>query len=434
MTKKCSFIAAGDMFVTRKLPEKKYEGFNEIRDLILEHDIRFVNLETTIHTGDCHPSAFSGGTWAMAEPQMLDNVEELGFNLLNTANNHSTDYSQDGVLETIRHLKENGFVFAGTGKNLFEASQPAYLETSDARVALIATSSTFSPGSNAGNQSLSMTGRPGLNPLRYKKTVYVEKNYLDTLREIADKTGVNASHELTIKNGFALPDNPDDFYFNGTYFKEDSNNHISTVTNKKDLERIEKAIIEGKTQADYVLVSIHSHEFSGTDILNPAEFCIEFCHRCIEAGADAIIGHGPHELRGIEIYKGKPIFYSMGNFLFESDTVSLQPSDAYENANMAFDTTVGLYMNNRSKNETSGFVVQPNIWKSVLASFSAEEGKIKEIKLYPITLDMEKPRCRRGLPSLSHDKSILEHLSTLSKPFGTKIEIKGDVGFIRLDQ
>ena len=173
MTKKCSFIAAGDMFVTRKLPEKKYEGFNEIRDLILEHDIRFVNLETTIHTGDCHPSAFSGGTWAMAEPQMLDNVEELGFNLLNTANNHSTDYSQDGVLETIRHLKENGFVFAGTGKNLFEASQPAYLETSDARVALIATSSTFSPGSNAGNQSLSMTGRPGLNPLRYKKTVYV---------------------------------------------------------------------------------------------------------------------------------------------------------------------------------------------------------------------------------------------------------------------
>ncbi len=44
-------------------------------------------------------------------------------------------------------------------------------------------------------------------------------------------------------------------------------------------------------------------------------FLETFSRRCVDAGADAVIGHGPHELRGIEIYHGAPIFYSLGNFL-----------------------------------------------------------------------------------------------------------------------
>ena len=76
----------------------------------------------------------------MADPEMLDSMRSYGFNLYNTANNHSCDYSHGGVLATIDHLRERSMIFAGTGKNLADASRPCYLETRQARVALIGAS------------------------------------------------------------------------------------------------------------------------------------------------------------------------------------------------------------------------------------------------------------------------------------------------------
>ena len=70
----------------------------------------------TFHNEEGYPAAFSGGTWAMADPRTLDDMRSFGFNLFNTANNHSCDYSHGGVLATIRNLKERDMIFAGTGK------------------------------------------------------------------------------------------------------------------------------------------------------------------------------------------------------------------------------------------------------------------------------------------------------------------------------
>ena len=72
------------------------------------------------------------------------------------------------------------------------------------------------------------------------------------------------------------------------------------------MERVEKEIIEAKKQADIVLVSFHGHETDGEDTTVPSMFLETFSRRCVDAGADAVIGHGPHELRGIEIYHGAP--------------------------------------------------------------------------------------------------------------------------------
>ena len=63
---KSSFVAAGDLFITRKLPEKGYEGMQELVDFVEKQDIRFVNLEVTVHDREGYPFGFSGGTWAMA--------------------------------------------------------------------------------------------------------------------------------------------------------------------------------------------------------------------------------------------------------------------------------------------------------------------------------------------------------------------------------
>ncbi len=234
-----------------------------------------------------------------------------------------------------------------------------YLETKNARVALIAACSSFHESGAAGNQRLDMQGRPGLNPLRIKTTYHVEKDYFDTLQKIADATNMNASLMKGIKNGYVPPLPEGNLLFDGLSFQCDTVNEMHTAPLKKDMDRIITSIEEARRQADYVLVSIHAHENAGEDTTEPAEFLKTFSHACIDAGADAILGHGPHELRGIEIYKGKAIFYSLGNFIFQTETVALQPADAYENHSMPNTTMVGEYMNNRSKNGTRGYGVQP---------------------------------------------------------------------------
>ncbi len=68
--------------------------------------------------------------------------------------------------------------------------------------------------------------------------------------------------------------------------------------------------------ADWVIVTVHNHEGGATEN-EPSDHIREFAHAVIDAGADVFTGHGPHQDRGIEIYNGKPIFYSLGNFAFE---------------------------------------------------------------------------------------------------------------------
>ena len=98
---KVSVIATGDSFITRRISPEGYPGFSEIADLIGQYDVKFNNLEITIHNQQGYPAAVSGGTWAMAEPEILEDLNRYGFNLYNTANNHSCDYSCGGVLATI---------------------------------------------------------------------------------------------------------------------------------------------------------------------------------------------------------------------------------------------------------------------------------------------------------------------------------------------
>ena len=80
---KTTFIAAGDAFITRRFPEGGYEGFGPVRDCVMQHDVRFVNLEMTFHNQEGVPAAVSGGTWAMADPRTLDDIRSYGFNLFN---------------------------------------------------------------------------------------------------------------------------------------------------------------------------------------------------------------------------------------------------------------------------------------------------------------------------------------------------------------
>ena len=170
---KSSFVAAGDLFITRKLPEKGYEGMQELVDFVEKQDIRFVNLEVTVHDREGYPFGFSGGTWAMAHPSLLKDVKKYGFNVYNSANNHSMDYSHNGLLATTKYLKQEDMNFAGIGENLADASAPVYVEGENIRAAVIAATSSFHESWAAGNQRLDMKGRPGVNPLHFQNKFHV---------------------------------------------------------------------------------------------------------------------------------------------------------------------------------------------------------------------------------------------------------------------
>jgi poly-gamma-glutamate capsule biosynthesis protein CapA/YwtB (metallophosphatase superfamily) len=430
--KEMTFAATGDSFITRRLPSVESNSFKEISELLKSADVRFTNLETTLHYKEGYPSAFSGGTWAMSPPEVLKDINAYGFNLLAWANNHTMDYSYGGLLATKRYLNEYNFVHAGAGENLSEASSPEYLETPSGRVALVSITSTFYESNYAGDQRPDISGRPGINPLRYETTYFVTQEEMEQLSKIAEKTGINAEKNLSIQEGFDSKDENDALTFGQYDFKKGP--EIKKVTHPLaiDMKRLKDAISEARRQADIVLVSIHSHEMENDEKSVPSQFLVEASREAINTGADAVIGHGPHVLRGIEIYHHKPIFYSLGNFIFQNDTVPVLPSDFYDKYGLDKNANMSDALDKRSKNNTIGLGTNKNVWESVIAVWESQNGELASLKLFPVKLGFGLARYQRGWPTLSKDESILKQLQKLSEPFGTKISINNGVGTISI--
>ena len=160
----------------------------------------------------------------------------------------------------------------------------------------------------------------------------------------------------------------------------------------------------------------------------------------MDAGADIVIGHGPHMLRGMEIYKGKPIYLSLGSFVFEIETLQRQPAPAYEKHGLPFDS-LPVDVTDEAGAVRSG--PQPNgfwdnrFWTSVVAETKFEGRELKEIKLHPIDLLMEAARWVRGAPVMADEKTgrwVLEGLQELSPGVEIAIEQSGDgvVGVVKI--
>lgn len=430
--KEMKFIATGDSFITRRIPNQS-PSFHKLTDLFMRAEVRFTNLEVTTHRFEGFPSALSGGTWAIADPDVLLDLKSYGFNLVAWANNHTLDYSYGGLKGTKTYLNHHNFVHAGVGDNLAEATQARYLETNSGRVALIAATSTFNEAMAAGEQRSDMIGRPGINPLRHNTVHVLSKEKLEQLKIIEKSANVNGFYEQGVEKG--LINKIDEKYipFSKLLFQEGEQEGKFTKPNKKDLKRILSKIAEAKQQADYVLVSIHSHEIGEGSLDKPAEFLKEFARNCIDEGAHAVIGHGPHVLRGIEIYKGCPIFYSLGNFIFQNETVSHLPSDFYSKLGLNSEHNVVDALEARSNNDTRGFGSYPDAWVSVIPEWTMEKGKLKELKLYPVDLGYGLSRHQRGTPYLSNNEETLIKLKELSSEFNTEIEIQNGIGIIHCE-
>ena len=422
---KMKFTAVGDMLIQRVI-STEYEGFSEIRDYISRGDARFFNFESIIYKEGIFGSQFNGGSYHNSDPRTLDIARKYGFNMMSFANNHTFDWSYGGLISTLEALKNTDFVHAGVGMNLDEAAAPAYLEVPCGRIALISMASSFADASAmAGRQSRRVPGRPGVNGLRTTKYIEVTREQFDVLSEIAETSGINAGRIISRAEGY-LPLNQDDTTVelgNAIKFRLGEKTKYHALLNEKDMARLERAIYEAKAQADYVLVSIHGHEVSGDAKENPAEFLIEFAHRAIDMGAHAVIGHGPHLLRPLEIYKNRPIFYSLGDFMLHNESVQFAPEDMYEKYGLTSDDPLADIYKKRSRNYTVGLLTDRRMMEAVIPYFEMEDGELTHLELMPIELGYGEPRYRLGNPRFCPDRQIIERYANMSLQYGTEIVV-----------
>ncbi len=425
----------GDSIITQRLSAyQQNPKFMAVVNAVREGDAAFTNLEILFHQYEAPPAAQSGGTWLAAEPYLFKELQWMGFNLFATANNHSLDYEIEGLRIHRRVLQEAGAVFAGTGENLGEARAPGYLETRRGRVALISCASTFSARSPAGAQRQDAHGRPGLNPLRFRTRYRVDAASLAALRrmkaelKLAPAPGGWSSPE---------PDTPERVSFLNQVFELRDPPGVLTEADPRDLKALTESIRDARRSADYVVVSIHAHEGMPGARETPAQFLTEFAHAAIDAGADVFVGHGPHVLRGIEVYKGKPIFYSLANFIFQNETVKRLPADLYEQYGLGPEALPADLYEKRSEHDRRGFAADSLYWESVVARVFFRDGRPAEVKLTPITLGFGRSRWQRGRPEAADPEAaakILERLQRLSRPFGTKIAVQDGLGIITIER
>lgn len=264
-------VLVGDAFVGRPDPDS---AFATARHLIKEADIAFCNLETVVadakylapYDRDHHPRT---------DEWMFDSYVRAGFNIMNLANNPSTWHGIDPFVRCLDVLDSAGVVRGGGGRNLAEARKPAIIERKGTKVAFVCRASVCDPLTAAATDE-----RPGI--AYYPVQTFYEPR-------------LRVHH---------VPGSPP---------------IVHTIPDRgAHRAALEEDIRRARKEADVVVVSWHwgvSPTTGGTGDL--VQYQIEMGRFAIDAGADMVAGHHSHVLQPIEVYKGKPILYSLGNFVHD---------------------------------------------------------------------------------------------------------------------
>ncbi len=428
-----TLAAVGDLIQTHPVAPAKTGGLAEAIDLLRRATVTFGNFESTaidMRTFTGYPQAEYGGLWVRSDPAVIGDLARNGFDLVARANNHATDWGLEGMRETDRRLDEAGIVHAGTGETRAAARAARYLATPQGTVALVSMASSFTPISRSMDPLREAPGRPGIDALRTSRRVLVSPEMLRSLRAIYDAQP---------KGSFLPPadSSPTDLSLFGVSYRAspaiEDQVRFSYDADSVDVREILAAIRQGKDNADFLVATIHAHE-PGNWSDQPPDFLPALAHAAIDNGADAFVGHGPHQLRGIEVYRGRPIFYSLGNFFFQVSSLEPIAKDLYEQFKKDPSTMVDAEFHESWRKKYFGGDGEPIWYRSVIAVSRYEGGQVAEIRLYPVELGVADSAASKGVPRMAPPdvaRQILGTLARLSRPFGTTIEVEGNVGVIR---
>ena len=322
------FYFVGDVGPNREDPDSI---FQHVTHVLRQGDIVFCQLEPNLsRKGTRLPQA----RLAMrTDPKSASAIKRAGFHVVSFASNHCMDWGSEAFFDTINALREQGLLVIGVGSNIEEARRPAMVEVKGTRIAFLAYNSILPLGYWA------EVDRPGCVPLR-AWTLYEQIEH--------DQPGTPC--------------------------------RIHTFPHKGDLKAMVDDVRKAKTQADLVIVSMHwGIHFVPTII---AEYQREIGHAAIDSGADLVIGHHAHILKGIEVYRGKVILYSLCNFALESPFAfaeGLLTSPAHKEIR-------SLYADQKSDSKDP---MHPDSKKTLIGKCVISNKTIKKISVLPTLVNQQ---------------------------------------------
>jgi poly-gamma-glutamate capsule biosynthesis protein CapA/YwtB (metallophosphatase superfamily) len=422
-----TFAAAGDLITPKPFDISKNRAMASVAQLFLRADLGFANQEGALFdlaSFPGWPAAENGGGTPVSPVEVAGDLKSMGITMVSKANNHATDWGVEGLMATLSTLAGAGIVQAGAGPGLNEARAPAYLATQRGPVALISVASTFPPMSVAAPatdyRGATVRARPGISALHVRPVRLISRERFAALRQVAGGSA------------YPTPNRNDEIRIGDVLFRQASTTGLTWEMAESDKTAVLASVREARSKAAFVLFTIHAHQTAGDEDSGPAPYQPEVLHlaneaaapndprpadfepglfhAAIDAGADAVVRTGPHILNGIEIYKGKPIFYSLGSLFFPFGQ------------RRTFTTAAG---------ET--LTIPDEDFESVIPVSTYERGRVKEIRLYPIAIDRSSGP-EGGSPFLAPPDQalrILERVRALSVPFGTRVQIENGVGLIR---
>jgi poly-gamma-glutamate synthesis protein (capsule biosynthesis protein) len=317
--------------------------FVRVVDVLRGADMRFANLECCFYQPPGARSLTDEGFYA--NPELAPALREAGFDVVGTANN--VNYGADAIVSSLRALDAAGVLHTGTGVNTVAAHEPTYVTADGVQAAFLQRTSVYWPTNHeAGEHSAGVAALRGETAYRVPAHKY--------------------RHDVPPMNRPGVPP------------------EVVTWAHPPALQRLREDIGKARKEADIVVAS--HHWGLGKDVL---EYMTEIAHTAIDAGADIVIGHGPHYSLPVEIYKGKPIFYGLGSFSFHTGHGGLKHGD----------------------------------WVGMLARVVLDRGTPSEAA-FRLVRHNEANETYFADPK--NEGAALEDIASRSKPYGTKFTIEGD--------
>ncbi len=379
MARELTLMAVGDIFIgtpddyPRNLhnvvtfPQRGPDLFSWLEDvapILQQSDFAMGNLEGPIcEGGEVDVSkAGSGGAVFKMPPSAASALKRAGFTALALANNHTMDLGPAGLLQTIENLDKAGVLWAGGGRNIAEAHRPAIVERDGVRLAFLSYTSSFIPGTSPAG-----VNKPGLATV-----------------------SISTAYEIPGSIRYAPGVPP----------------RIITTADRRDVGQMQDDVRKAKAEADVVVVSWHwgltryANSYGmGIRIVEAPFFVLNYQEdmgrAAIDAGADLVMGHHPHRLQGMELYKDKLICYSLCNLAMSFG----------EGPNFGSESVI-----------VKGYI-------------DAKSRRVSRFSFIPIVLPDETMQ-PRPVP-IRQAGSYVTLLTELSQKYGTRFEIAGDEIVIR---
>jgi poly-gamma-glutamate capsule biosynthesis protein CapA/YwtB (metallophosphatase superfamily) len=347
-----TFLGVGDIIIDREKPETMFQHVGEV---LRSGDITFANCDQVY--SDKGYLILGHGTHS--DPKNIPALLYAGLDVVSLANNHMFDRGEVALLDTMERFKAANLPYVGAGKNLDEAHQPVILERKDTRVGFLAYSSVHPEKSEAKKDS------PGVCPIR----VWT-------------------------------------FYESKTHQQPGGEPRIVTVPYIEDLMAMVEDIRKLRSLVDVIVVSFHWGVHFVPRVI--PLYCFDVGHAAINAGADLILGTHTHILKGIEVYKGKVIFYSTNNFACEIGPGALKGST-----------------NQTIPQSVLAWFKSAEVRKTLITKAIIEDGKITRVSFIPCYInDQLEPEIVTR--NDTGGKEIFEYMKDISTSEGLKVNFSWD--------